>query len=111
MRVSIWIKKKNIKTQTSYHQISEKMGAVLNPGNISDQKFQSKIKTIFSIPKLNFYFRTDDKPKSDHKEKRPGRSGSKVGLKPQKVKDEKVKDEVEKNDKEETYCFCSQVSL
>ena len=50
MRVSIWIKKKSIKTQTSYHQISEKMGTVLNLENISDQKFQSKI--IFPIIKL-----------------------------------------------------------
>ena len=53
MRVSIWIKKKSIKTQTSYHQISEKMGTVLNLENISDQKFQSKI--IFPILKLKSF--------------------------------------------------------
>ena len=53
MRVSIWIKKKSIKTRTSYHRISEKMGTVLNLGNISDQKFQSKI--IFPILKLKSF--------------------------------------------------------
>ena len=53
MRVSIWIKKKSIKTQTSYHPISEKMGTVLNLENISDQKFQSKI--IFPILKLKSF--------------------------------------------------------
>ena len=53
MRVSIWIKKKSIKTRTSYHRISEKMGTVLNLENISDQKFQSKI--IFPILKLKSF--------------------------------------------------------
>ena len=33
-----------------------------------------------------------------------------MGLKPTQ-KTEKVKDEEEKNDKEETYCFCSQVFI
>ena len=57
MRVSIWIKKRNIKTLTNYHQISEKMGIIVNLEKSRDQKFQSKM--IFSLLKLNLSFILD----------------------------------------------------
>ena len=54
-----------------------------------------------------FEFRTEsDKPTKNEKDK-PRTSKVRHPKGPQKV--EKVKDEEEKNDKEETYCFCSQV--
>ena len=83
------------------------MGIIVNLEKSRDQKFQSKI--IFPVPKLNMiYFRPDgDKSKRENEKRQRGTP--KVGLKPPKV--EKPKPEEEKNDKEETYCFCSQVNF
>ena len=83
------------------------MGIIVNLEKSRDQKFQSKI--IFPVLKLNLsYFRPDgDKSKRENEKRQRGTP--KVGVKPPKV--EKPKPEEEKNDKEETYCFCSQVNF